>query len=185
MVDPERPKSEVAGLTVQQTAEHTGRIEPRNTQPTDRPIRRHQRARMAVGQKRIIRNRRKRRRRGRTPLLLLPLRCCAHDGSLGHWLATCADIALAAASISRSSLFDWPNGTAVRLPIVTVIVGSPNVRLAPLRVTSEGFPPDPALSAVNHQLRIASSPLEGDLPRFRPDDDARHQAPSAVCCRPD
>src|SRR5215203_3595330 len=25
-------------------------------------------------------------------------------------------------------------------------------------------PPDPALSAVNHQLRIASSPLEGDLP---------------------
>src|SRR5215211_6460544 len=137
MVDPERSKPEVAGLTVQQAAEHTGRVEPRNAQPADRPIGRDQGARVAVGQKRIIRDRRERRRRGRTLLFLFPLCCCAHDARLG-----------------------------------------------PLPVTSEGLPPDPALSAVNHQLRMASSPLEGDLPpasgRTTTAHDTRRLAQSAV-----
>ena len=52
VVDPERPEPEVASLTVEQGAEDAGRVEARDAQPVDRPIRRDQGTGVAVRQKR-------------------------------------------------------------------------------------------------------------------------------------
>ncbi len=64
MVDPERREAEEARLAVEQVPEDTRCIEGREAQPVDRPVRRDERARMAVGQECVIRDRRKRRRCG-------------------------------------------------------------------------------------------------------------------------
>ena len=40
MVDPERAEPEAPGPTVEQAAEHAGRVEPRDAQPVDRAVRR-------------------------------------------------------------------------------------------------------------------------------------------------
>ena len=65
MAHPERPEPEVAGLPVEQRAEHAGRVEARDAQPADPPVRRDQRAGVAVGQERVVGDRRERRGRGR------------------------------------------------------------------------------------------------------------------------
>ena len=83
MAHPERPEPEVAGLPVEQRAEHAGRVEARDAQPADPPVRRDQRAGVAVGQERVVGDRRERRGRGRAlrPLasrswpLPAPVRC--------------------------------------------------------------------------------------------------------------
>ena len=62
-VDPERAETERAGATVQQRPEHARRVKPRDAQPVDRPVGRHQRARMTVRQERVVGDRRERRRR--------------------------------------------------------------------------------------------------------------------------
>ncbi len=64
VVDPERPEAEGAGLAVEQAAEHARRVEARDAEPVDRAVGRDQRARVAVGQERVVGDRRERRRRG-------------------------------------------------------------------------------------------------------------------------
>ncbi len=60
-VDPERTQPEGAGLTVEQRAEHARRVETRHAEPVDRAVRRDQRAGVAVGQERVVGDRRERR----------------------------------------------------------------------------------------------------------------------------
>ena len=62
MVDAERAEPEHARLAVEQAAEDTGRVEARHAQPVDRPVRRDQRAGVAVGDERVVGDRRERRR---------------------------------------------------------------------------------------------------------------------------
>jgi hypothetical protein len=84
VVDPERSEPEVARLAVEQGAEHAGRVEARDAEPIDRSVGRDQGTGVAVGQERIVRNRRERRRGGSALLLCLP-RCprahCPTHGS--------------------------------------------------------------------------------------------------------
>ncbi len=65
VVDPERREAEEAGLAVEQAAEHARRVEARDAEPVDRPVGRDERARVAVGEERVVGDRRERRRRGR------------------------------------------------------------------------------------------------------------------------
>ena len=65
VVDPERREPEEAGLAIEQAAEHARRVEARDAEPVDRAVRRDERARVAVGEERVLRDRRERRRRGR------------------------------------------------------------------------------------------------------------------------
>ena len=91
-VDAERAEPERAGLAVEQRAEHARRVEARHAQPVDRAVGRHQRARVAVGEKRVLGDRRKRRGRGRALGLSWPARpwgslarlFCALRLLLGH-----------------------------------------------------------------------------------------------------
>ena len=62
-VDAERREAEVARLAVEQRAEHAGRVERGHAQPLDRAVGRHERAGVAVGQERVVGDRRERRRR--------------------------------------------------------------------------------------------------------------------------
>ena len=57
-VDTERAQPERAGLAIQQRAEHARRVEARHAQPVDRSIGRHQRAGVAVGEERVVGDRR-------------------------------------------------------------------------------------------------------------------------------
>ena len=63
VVDAEGPEPEVARLTVEQGAEHAGRVEAREAQPVDRAVGRDQGAGVAVGQERVVGDGRERRRR--------------------------------------------------------------------------------------------------------------------------
>ena len=54
VVDPEGPEPEVARLTVEQGAEHAGRVEAGDAQPVDRAVGRDQGAGVAVGQERVV-----------------------------------------------------------------------------------------------------------------------------------
>ncbi len=60
-VDPERPEAEVAGLAVEQRAEHARSVEARDAEPVDAPVRSDQRAGVAVRQERVVGDRRERR----------------------------------------------------------------------------------------------------------------------------
>src|SRR3954452_1933863 len=62
-IDAVRTEPEVAGTPVQQVAEATGAVEPWGAQPTDGAVRCYQRAGVAIGDKRILRDRWKRRTR--------------------------------------------------------------------------------------------------------------------------
>ena len=62
--DAERGEAEEPGLAVEEAAEDARRVEARNAEPVDRAVRGDERARMAVGQERVVRDRRERRRRG-------------------------------------------------------------------------------------------------------------------------
>ena len=62
MVDPERRQPEEAGLAVEQAAEDARRVEGRDAQPVDRPVRGDERARVAVREERVVGDRRERRR---------------------------------------------------------------------------------------------------------------------------
>ena len=77
MVDPVRPEPEESGLPVEQAAEDARRVEGRDAEPVDRPVRRHERTGVAVGEERVVRDRRERRRRGRA---LLPRAWRSLDG---------------------------------------------------------------------------------------------------------
>ena len=79
MIDPERREAEEAGFSVEQAAENAGRVEAGHAEPVDRPVRGDERAGVAVREKRVLRDRRERRRGGRA--LRLPLGC-GFDG--GH-----------------------------------------------------------------------------------------------------
>ena len=76
-VDAERTQPEIPRLAVEQRPEHAGRVEPRDAQPSDAPVRRDQRTRMAVREERIVLDRGKRRRHRRT--LPAASRGHAHD----------------------------------------------------------------------------------------------------------
>ena len=76
VVDPEGPEPKASTLPVKQAAKHARRIEAGHAEPVDRPIGGHERAGAAVGQERVIGDRRERRGCGRT-LLLGPLCCLA------------------------------------------------------------------------------------------------------------
>jgi hypothetical protein len=83
-VDPERPQPERARRAIQQRPEDAWRVKPRNAEPVDCPIGRHQRARVAVREERVLLDRRKRRgrrralRRGRNRRLAVTCRHGAH-----------------------------------------------------------------------------------------------------------
>jgi hypothetical protein len=69
LVDPRRrvvdsvgPEPERSRLPVEQASEHAWGVKGRDAEPVDRTIRRHQRPRVAVGQKCVLGDRRKRRR---------------------------------------------------------------------------------------------------------------------------
>ena len=101
-VDPEGPEAKGPGLAVEQGAEHARRVEARHAEPIDRSIGRDKRARVAVGEERVVGDRRERRGRGGA-LCLAVLRssggrlgavgrlerfffcafCRAHDGTHG------------------------------------------------------------------------------------------------------
>ena len=68
VVDPEGPEAKTSGLPVEQAAEHARRVEAGHAEPVDRSIRGHERAGVAVGQERVIGDRRERRGCGRTLL---------------------------------------------------------------------------------------------------------------------
>jgi hypothetical protein len=59
-VDAERPEAEVAGLTVEQRAEHARRVEARHAQPVDAAVGRDERAGVAVGEEAVFGDRRER-----------------------------------------------------------------------------------------------------------------------------
>ena len=63
-VGAERPEPEIAGLAVEQRAEHGRRVEARDAEPADTAVRRDERARVAVRDERVVGDRGKRRRRG-------------------------------------------------------------------------------------------------------------------------
>ena len=64
-VDTERAQPERAGLAIQQCAEDAGRVEARHAEPVDRSIGRDQRAGVAIGEERVVADRREGRgRRG-------------------------------------------------------------------------------------------------------------------------
>ena len=69
VVDPEGPEPKASGLPVEQAAEHARRVEAGHAEPVDRPVGGHERAGVAVGQERVIGDRRERRGCGRTLLL--------------------------------------------------------------------------------------------------------------------
>ena len=54
VVDAERPEPEVARLPVEQGPEDAGRVEPRDAEPADRAVGRHQGAGVAVGEEREV-----------------------------------------------------------------------------------------------------------------------------------
>ncbi len=60
--DPERGEAEEAGLAVEEAAEDARGIEVGDAQPVDRAVWRDERSGVAVGQKRVVRDRRERRR---------------------------------------------------------------------------------------------------------------------------
>ena len=64
---PNGAKRNVAGLAVEQAAEDARGVEARHAQPVDGPVRRHERARVAVGEEGVVGDRRERRRRRRAP----------------------------------------------------------------------------------------------------------------------
>ena len=66
IVDAERREAEEPCLAVEQAGEDARRIEARYAEPVDRPVRRHQRARVTVREERVVGDRRERRRRGRS-----------------------------------------------------------------------------------------------------------------------
>jgi hypothetical protein len=84
VVDPERPEPKASGLPVKQAAEHARRVEAGHAKPVDRSIGSHERAGVAIGQERVIGDRRERRRRGRTLLLGLFGRLAGRRSGLGH-----------------------------------------------------------------------------------------------------
>ena len=63
-VDAVRREPEVAGAAVEQAAEDARAVERGHAQPVDRPVRRHQRAGVAVGQEGVVGDRREGRGRG-------------------------------------------------------------------------------------------------------------------------
>src|SRR5262249_40807977 len=73
VVDPEGPEAKPSGLPVEKTAEHAWRVEAGHAQPVDRSIRGHERAGVAVGQERIVGDRRERRGCGRTLFVRFPV----------------------------------------------------------------------------------------------------------------
>jgi hypothetical protein len=77
VVDPERREAEEPCLAVEQTAEDARRIETWHAEPVDRPVGGDERSRMAVREKRVLRDRRERRRGGRALGLALG---CGLDG---------------------------------------------------------------------------------------------------------
>ena len=60
---PNGPSRNVARLAVEQRAEHARRVEARDAQPVDDAVGRDQRAGVAVGEERVVGDRRERRRR--------------------------------------------------------------------------------------------------------------------------
>ena len=60
MGDLERAEAEEAGLAVEEAAEDARRVEARNAEPVDRAVGSDERTRVAVGQERVVRDRRKR-----------------------------------------------------------------------------------------------------------------------------
>ena len=62
-LDVGRAEPEAAGVAVEDRAEHARRVEARQAEPLDVPVRRHQRARLAVGQEGVLGDRRERARR--------------------------------------------------------------------------------------------------------------------------
>ena len=65
MRDPERAEPEEPCLPVEQAAEHARRVERGDAEPVDRAVGRDERSRVAVGEERVVGDRRKRRRRCR------------------------------------------------------------------------------------------------------------------------
>ena len=84
VVDPEGPEPKASGLPVKQAAEHARRVEAGHAEPVDRSIGGHERAGVAIGQERVIGDRRERRRCGRTLLLGLLGRLAGRRSGLGH-----------------------------------------------------------------------------------------------------
>ena len=70
-VDAVRREPEVAGATVEEAAEHARAVEPRHAQPVDGPVGCHQGTGVAVGEERVLRDRRERRPGGGTHQLSL------------------------------------------------------------------------------------------------------------------
>ena len=61
---PNGAEPEVPGPAIEQAAEHARRVEARDAEPVDRAVGRDERARVAVGEERVVRDRRERRRSG-------------------------------------------------------------------------------------------------------------------------
>ncbi len=64
-VDPEGGEAERPRFAVEQRPEDAGRVEPRHAEPVDRPVGRHQRAGVTVGEKGVVGDRGERRRHRR------------------------------------------------------------------------------------------------------------------------
>ena len=98
VVDPEWREAEEPRLAVEQAAEDAWRIEARHAEPVDRPVGGDERTCMAVGEERVLRDRRERRRGGRA--LRLPLGCGlddGHDVTQGSCQRPCPETSLSAA----------------------------------------------------------------------------------------
>ena len=83
---PNGPKRKNPACAVEQAAEHARRVEARNAEPVDRPVGRDQRARVAVREERVVRDRRERRGRGgalrRRGAVAVVRRSCRDPGSV-------------------------------------------------------------------------------------------------------
>ena len=98
VLDAERAEPEGAGAAVDQAAEYALAVEAGDAQPVDRAVRRDQRGGVAVGQERVVGDRRERRQRGRALLTLGLLGGCrAHAGTHGACQRPCPAIRSSAA----------------------------------------------------------------------------------------
>ena len=79
---PNGPRRNKPPLAVEQVAEDARSVKPRHAQPIDRPVWRHQRTGVAIGQERVVGDRRKRRRGGSALLLAGALSACRRSGHL-------------------------------------------------------------------------------------------------------
>src|SRR5205823_12193222 len=114
-VDPERGEAEVARLAVEEAAEDARAVEARHAQPADPSVGCDERARVAVGEEGVVRDRRERRRRG----------CALRDAFGGLWARVRAHRARSISGVMRKrAVNESPGSTTGQAPVRRAFVGA-------------------------------------------------------------